>query len=176
MCPDINHDPWTIQEDQTILHAKRTGESFASIAKRLNGRTTDSVRLRFNTTLNPRLTSSKWTDDEKRRLQRAVQIYGPRWTFIAKTVCLGRSDRACQNTWNSMLKSRRRTLDLAIRDDTIEQRTQRQAPREENTRSERKFDGNPVTFSSPHSCVKSHSSWSSLRSPQMTGLAKKTFG
>lgn len=48
--PDINSDPWTESEDDMIMYMyKRIGSKWSTIAKKMNGRTDNAIKNRFNT-------------------------------------------------------------------------------------------------------------------------------
>jgi hypothetical protein len=121
--PSILRNPWTPEEDATILKLHREiGPRWAEIARRmatLVQETTDSTASskiyqrtdkqildRFREKLNPQRKSTRWTYAEDQQLKALVKEQGPgRWTAIAAKLP-GRTAKDCQLHWRRCLDPR----------------------------------------------------------------------
>lgn len=105
--PGLVKGSWTREEDETILHfIQENGQrDWSKLAMLLPGRTGKQCRERFKNHLDPKVHSSKWTEEEDQLLIDLHAQYGNAWTKLT-TFFNGRTDNCLKNRWNSTLKKR----------------------------------------------------------------------
>ena len=100
--PEINHNPWTDEEDQIILDKfNEFGRQWSKIAQFLPGKTNQSVHNRWNL-LNRQRTGPKarvpWTPEEDQILINRFYELGHQWVKIAQFLP-GRSVGCVKSRW-----------------------------------------------------------------------------
>uniref|UniRef100_A0A0E0E9J6 Uncharacterized protein n=1 Tax=Oryza meridionalis TaxID=40149 RepID=A0A0E0E9J6_9ORYZ len=97
---------WTREEDEVLRQMVRHhgDRKWAEIAKSLPGRIGKQCRERWTNHLHPDIKKGIWTEEEDRKLIKAHQTYGNRWSAIARSLP-GRSENTVKNHWNATKRS-----------------------------------------------------------------------
>jgi hypothetical protein len=92
---------WTPEEDKKLTDAvKIFGNcNWQQVAAMLKGRTGQQCLHRWTKSINPAIKRTKWTPEEAKLLQRAVQLYGNgNWKKVQRLIP-GRTDMQCRERW-----------------------------------------------------------------------------
>ncbi|KAL5815509.1 hypothetical protein ACOSQ4_026150 [Xanthoceras sorbifolium] len=108
--PLINHNPWTTEEDKSLLfiiQAKGISD-WNDIAVSLGtNRTPFQCLARYQRSLNACILKREWTADEDEQLRIAVEAFGEsNWQAVASTL-KGRTGPQCSNRWKKTLNPMR---------------------------------------------------------------------
>eukprot|EP00924_Labyrinthula_sp_SR-Ha-C_P008047 snap_masked-scaffold_11-processed-gene-1.37-mRNA-1 protein AED:0.26 eAED:0.26 QI:0/-1/0/1/-1/1/1/0/366 len=129
--PNINHGPWTPEEDELLLKLhEEVGRQWTRIAKLLPGRTENAVKSRYSSLFRSR--TKDWTVEEE-GLLRQLRTQGMSFGDIAKTHLPHRSEHAVKKRWEKLIMS-----DIAER---VKQDFPQSKPIETNTSSRRTSSG-----------------------------------
>lgn len=80
--PEISREPWTPEEDRTLLRLHRkVGNKWSQIAVDLSGRSENAVKTRFKSI--ERAAKKEWTEEEDDTLLHLYATVGPKWDIIA---------------------------------------------------------------------------------------------
>ncbi|GBG34090.1 Transcription factor MYB98 [Hondaea fermentalgiana] len=83
LCPDINKSEWSCEEDATLIENQlKVGNQWALIARQLDGRTENSVKIRFKSIL--RASRRVWTAKDDADLMALHKLMGSKWSIIAE--------------------------------------------------------------------------------------------
>jgi hypothetical protein len=86
---------WAAEEDALILRCMTSGvQKWSEVAALLPGRNRKQCRERWYNQINPAIRKGEWTKQEDALLEYLHEIYGNRWSEIAKRV-EGRYGTAC---------------------------------------------------------------------------------
>jgi hypothetical protein len=104
---------WTEDEDNKLKAAVQThgGKNWNKIAAMVPGRTVNQCKSRWHNYLDPSIVlvaghTGAWTEDEDKKLKKAVQIHGGKnWNNIAAMV-QGRTVNQCKSRWHNYLDPR----------------------------------------------------------------------
>ncbi|XP_019436714.1 PREDICTED: uncharacterized protein LOC109343055 isoform X2 [Lupinus angustifolius] len=104
--PLINHDPWTGEEDKSLLLTVQIMgiRNWSGIAVSLaTNRTPFQCLARYQRSLNASMLNSEWTEEEDAQLCSAVALYGEHdWQSVA-SVLERRTGTQCSNRWKKSL-------------------------------------------------------------------------
>ncbi|OWM72005.1 hypothetical protein CDL15_Pgr017888 [Punica granatum] len=103
--PEVVKGSWTEKEDNQLRElVKQNGaRRWAFIAKSLPGRVGKQCRERWYNHLDPTIKKDAWTIEEESVLARCHEVYGNKWTVIARYLP-GRTDNSIKNHWNCHMK------------------------------------------------------------------------
>lgn len=118
---------WTLQEDQKLLEAiDAVGlDNWSQVAKLVgSGRTRSQCSQRWNRSLNPKISKTKWTREEEVNLLRLVRKHGSKsWMNISRIVG-NRTDVQCRFHYNQILNRTREegpSIEELLKDDEIKE-------------------------------------------------------
>ncbi|KAH9802086.1 Myb domain-containing protein 4r1 [Citrus sinensis] len=104
--PLINHNPWTVEEEKSLLliiQEKGITDWFDIAASLGTNRTPFQCLARYQRSLNACILRREWTKEEDEQLRIAVEAYGEsNWQSVASTL-KGRTGTQCSNRWNKTL-------------------------------------------------------------------------
>lgn len=99
--PNINHGPWTPEEDERLLELhNEMGRCWTKISKLLPGRTENAVKSRYSSLF--RAKTKEWSESEECLLQN-LHSKGVNFSVIAKEHLPHRSEHAVKKRWEKML-------------------------------------------------------------------------
>lgn len=109
--PLINHNPWTVEEEKSLLliiQEKGITDWFDIAASLGTNRTPFQCLARYQRSLNACILRREWTKEEDEQLRIAVEAYGEsNWQSVASTL-KGRTGTQCSNRWNKTLHPSRK--------------------------------------------------------------------
>lgn len=109
--PLINHNPWTVEEEKSLLliiQEKGITDWFGIAASLGTNRTPFQCLARYQRSLNACILRREWTKEEDEQLRIAVEAYGEsNWQSVASTL-KGRTGTQCSNRWNKTLHPSRK--------------------------------------------------------------------
>ncbi|CCC08029.1 hypothetical protein SMACR_01593 [Sordaria macrospora] len=111
-CPQAEPKPrqvWTADEDRLLAEAvaKETPASgsinWCKVALHLSRRNNKDCRKRWHYNFAHNIRKGTWTREEDQRLREAFDIYGPRWSEVAKKGVESRNGDQCWKRWYDCL-------------------------------------------------------------------------
>lgn len=101
--PGLKKGHWTTFEDNTLMRLVQSGMThWPTIAEHIPGRTSKQVRERWCKYLNPSLNRSPFTASEDAQIVEKRELYGAKWTMIAKEIGTGRTGEAIKHRWKAL--------------------------------------------------------------------------
>ncbi|KAF9072731.1 hypothetical protein BDP27DRAFT_1319881 [Rhodocollybia butyracea] len=97
--------PWSQQEDDLLrIAVAKHGlqDNWKAVAGDVPGRNNKACRKRWLHSLSPAIKKSAWTMAEDALLLHLYNVYGPKWSHIARYI-EGRTDDACSKRYNDAL-------------------------------------------------------------------------
>ena len=95
---------WTFDEDRKLFELiEKYGTNWGFIAKIIHGRTGKQVRERFLNKLDPKISRTKFTEEEDNLIIDGYLEFGPKWKEIAKRL-KGRPENMVKNRFYSHIR------------------------------------------------------------------------
>ncbi|CAM8979204.1 unnamed protein product [Rhodiola kirilowii] len=104
----LKKGPWTIEEDQKLVHhIQKHGHGSWRALPKLAGlnRCGKSCRLRWTNYLRPDIKRGKFSEEEEQTILHLHSVLGNKWSSIASRLP-GRTDNEIKNFWNTHLKKK----------------------------------------------------------------------
>ncbi|KAJ7975198.1 MYB family protein [Quillaja saponaria] len=109
--PLINQNPWTCEEDKTLLlivEEKGIRNWFNISISMGTNRTPFQCLARYQRSLNPSILNREWTEEEDAKLRSAVEAFGEsNWQSVASSL-ERRTGTQCSNRWKKSLHPERK--------------------------------------------------------------------
>jgi myb proto-oncogene protein len=104
--PDVSTGRWTRDEDAKLTGTvkKHGGNNWTAVAALVPGRTNKRCRQRWVDSLDPVISTGKWTAEEMAKLTEAVTERGSDWVRVAVLVP-GRTNSQCSRRWYKYLRT-----------------------------------------------------------------------
>ncbi|KAK9701851.1 hypothetical protein K7432_011539 [Basidiobolus ranarum] len=83
--PNTKRGKWSPEEDALLLKGCQTyGRNWTKISESIPGRTRYQLQARYDSHVNPKITTGRWTNEENEQLLKLVKKYGHDWARIAQ--------------------------------------------------------------------------------------------